>query len=244
MTRRILLATAALLSISLGASATTYTGNGNTGFGGAIGLGSLSLTDDGTNVYATFTRGSGYFNDVLVFYIDSTAGGFSDTSGFADGNDGLRRAISGFDGGANRSTLTFSSGFLADYALALGPSSDGFGGLWQLNDGGGNSLGFLSSANLNPLNNSSATYTFSFSLASIGLTPGDGQSFDFFATYISNTGNRSDETLGGTATGSQGWNPFTETAYSVYNTLAVPEPSSMALVGLGTAALIATRRRK
>lgn len=244
MTRRILLAITSFAAITLSASATTYSGNGNTGFGGAIGLGSLSLTDDGTNVYGTFTRGSGNFNDVLVFYIDSTTGGFSDTSGFGDSADGLRRAISGFDGGANRSTLTFSSGFLADFALALGPSSDSFGGLWQLNSGGANSLGFLSSANLSPLNNSSTTYTFSFSLASVGLTPGAGQSFDFFATYLSDSGYRSDETLGGAATGTQGWNPFTETSYSVYNTLAVPEPSTLALVGLGTAALIATRRRK
>jgi hypothetical protein len=60
------------------------------------------------------------FNDVFVLYIDSQSGGFGDTSTFSDGTDGLRKAISGFDGGANRSLLTMPSGFLPDYAIALG----------------------------------------------------------------------------------------------------------------------------
>src|SRR5213593_2341397 len=88
-------------------SAATYSGNGNSGFGGPIGLGSLTLTDDGTTVSGTVNKGPNGFNDVLVIYIDSVGGGFSDTSGFADSGpgDGLRKAISGFDGGANRSVM-------------------------------------------------------------------------------------------------------------------------------------------
>src|SRR5947207_3728983 len=102
----------ALLSFS--AMAATYSGNGNSGFGGPIGLGSLTLTDNGTTVSGTVNKGPNGFNDVLVLYIDSVAGGFSDTSGFADGADGLRKAISGFDGGANRSVLSFNV-MLPDY---------------------------------------------------------------------------------------------------------------------------------
>src|SRR5438105_12610925 len=139
------------LLLCLSAQATTYNGNLNTSFGGPIGLGTLTLTDDGTTVSGTITKGANGFNDALVIYIDpftpnSLSGpGFADTSGFADGGDGLRRAISGFDGGANRSLLTFGTGFRPDYAIALGPSDAGFGGLWQLNNGGNNSLGFVSS---------------------------------------------------------------------------------------------------
>src|SRR5436190_9922484 len=133
-----------LLASSLGAYAATYSGNGNSGFGGPIGLGSLTLTDNGTTVFGQVNKGPNSFNDVLVLYIDSQAGGFTDTSGFGDGADGLRKAISGFDGGANRSLLTFG-GFSPDYAIALGPASDNFGGLWQLNNGGANSLNFVSS---------------------------------------------------------------------------------------------------
>src|SRR2546430_3999637 len=92
--------TVVLTAVWLSARAATYSGNGNSGFGGPIGQGSLTLTDDGTTVSGTLTRGAGNFNDALVLYVDSVPGGFSDTSGFNDGGDGLRRAISGFDGGA------------------------------------------------------------------------------------------------------------------------------------------------
>src|SRR5436190_8744690 len=135
---------AVFVSVSLPTLAATYSGNGNSGFGGPIGLGSLTLTDNGTTVFGTVNKGPNGFNDVLVLYIDSQAGGFADTSGFGDGADPLRKAISGFDGGANRSLLTFG-GFSPDYAIALGPASDNFGGLWQLNNGGANSLNFVSS---------------------------------------------------------------------------------------------------
>ena len=236
------LALAALLvSLCLSASAATYSGNGNSGFGGPIGLGSLTLTDNGTTVFGQVNKGPNGFNDVLVIYLDSVGGGFSDTSGFADGGDGLRKAISGFDGGANRSLLTFS-GMLPDYAIALGPSSDNFGGLWQLANGGNNSLPFIASVNLNPTGNAnSPTYTFSFNVSQIGMTPNLGGTFRMLGTYTSNTGFRSDEAVAGNDVGAQGWNPFQQTALASYT--IVPEPASMTLIGLGLASLVAFRRR-
>src|SRR5258708_25044592 len=86
-----------LAGLAMTASAATYSGNGNSGFGGPIGLGSLTLTDNGTTVSGTVNKGPNGLNDVLVIYIDSLGGGFADTSGFADGADGFRKAISGFD---------------------------------------------------------------------------------------------------------------------------------------------------
>ncbi len=247
MTRCNLLTTTGLIALALNASAqTVYTGNGNTGFGGPVGNGSLSLSDNGTTISGTFTPGTtGFGNNALVLYIDSVPGGFADTSGFADANDGNRRAISGFDGGSNRSLMTFMSGFSPDYAIALAPGGgDNFGGLWQLANGGGNSLPFVTSVNMNPTSAGGASYTFSFNVNSIGLTPNSGQSFELFGTYISDTGFRSTEAIAGNDSGTQGWNAFTQTGDATY-TIAVPEPSMAAFAGLGgLAALFAWKRRK
>jgi len=232
----------AALSMPALALAANYSGNGNSGFGGPIGLGSLALTDDGTTVSGTVNKGPNGFNDVLVIYIDSIGGGFPDTSGFADGADGLRKAISGFDGGANRSLLTFN-GMVPDYAIALGPASDNFGGLWQLANGGPNSLGFITSVNLNPTgNNNSPTYTFSFNVNQIGLAANSGATFALLGTYISNTGFRSDEALPGNDAGAQGWNPFIQTALASYT--IVPEPTTLGLLLVGSLGLLPRRRTR
>ncbi len=236
------LSCSALLLVS-SLHAATYSGNGNSGFGGPIGLGSLTLTDDGTTVSGTVNKGPNPFNDVLVLYINSQGGGFADTSTFSDGADGLRKAISGFDGGANRSLLTMPGGFLPDYAIALGPSSENFGGLWQLASGGNNSLNFVSSVNLNPTGNAnSSTYTFSFNVSQVGISPNSGATFALLGTYIANSGYRSDEAVAGNASGSQGWNPFLGTAFVTYT--IVPEPSSFALLAIGVGATFLFRRRK
>jgi hypothetical protein len=233
---------ALLISLCLSAQAATYSGNGMSGFGGPIGLGSLTLTDNGTTVFGQVNKGPNGFNDVLVLYISSVPGGFADTSGFADGADGLRKAISGFDGGANRSLMTFN-GMLPDYAIALGPVSDNFGGLWGLANGGANSLPFINSVNLVPTGNpGSPTYTFSFNVSDLGIIPNSGATFELFGTYISNSGYRSDEAVAGNDVGAQGWNPFLQTALASYT--IVPEPSTLALFGLsGVAMLLRFRRR-
>jgi hypothetical protein len=244
MTTNLRFAVAAMLAaLCVSAQAATYSGNGMSGFGGPVGLGSLTLTDNGTTVFGQVNKGPNGFNDVLVLYINSVAGGFADTSGFADGADGLRKAISGFDGGANRSLMTFGGGFLPDYAIALGPASDNFGGLWGLANGGPNSLGFINSMNLNPVaNNNSPTYTFSFNVSDIGIAPNSGATFELFGTYISNSGFRSDEAVAGNDVGAQGWNPFLQTAFASYT--IVPEPSAAAVLLVGLSGFVLIRRRQ
>src|SRR5690349_18605280 len=96
-----------------------YQGNGNTSFGGTVGMGSLSLTDDGTTVSGTFSKGPGNFADVVVIFIDSVAGGFSSTTGFTDRGSSLRNAISGYYTSVDQGKAYFTPGFTADYAIAL-----------------------------------------------------------------------------------------------------------------------------
>ena len=133
-----LLAAAGLLLAAGPVQADQYHGNGNTSFGGAVGNGTLTLSDDGTNISGTLAVG-GSMNDVLVLYIQSGTGGFADTSGFNDQGDSCRQAISGVSA-SGRSLLTFASGVQPNYAIALAPAAAGTGGLWQLANGGNNSL--------------------------------------------------------------------------------------------------------
>jgi len=77
MTTKTSLISLALISTSWAALAqTTFHGNGNTGFGGTFGNGSLKLSDDGTTLFGTLTAAN-TFNNPFVLYIDSTTGGFS-----------------------------------------------------------------------------------------------------------------------------------------------------------------------
>ncbi len=193
-----------------GVGAAVFPGNNATGFGGPVGQGSLTLSDDGTTLTGTFTKGAAALNDNLVFYIDSQSGGFASTAGFADDADVLRRAISGIDvAAANRSTLTFPAGFTADYAIAIGPSTVSFGGVWSLANGGANSLGYIASVNVTPVGTANAaTYTFSLPVSQLGLTANSGASFRILGTYISSTGFRSNEAIPGNVAGTQGWNAF------------------------------------
>src|ERR1035438_3942216 len=70
-----LLAAAGLRLAAGPVQADQYHGNGNTSFGGAVGNGTLTLSDDGTNISGTLTAG-GSMNDVLVLYIQTGPSGF------------------------------------------------------------------------------------------------------------------------------------------------------------------------
>ena len=227
-------AAAAIIFSTAPVRATNYAGNGNTGFGGAIGNGILTLTDDGTNINGHLTFGGG-FGDTLVIYVDTGAsGGFSTTTNFADTGDGTRKAISGYNGGSQRSVMSFTNGFTPKFALGI---SSGFGGLWSLANGGANSLPFVTSLNYN-----NGTGNFSVPATSLGLTNGQAASIRIFGTYISNSGYRSTEAIGGndsTAFG-QGWNPFVQTAFATYNFSAPPPPTYAVKFSVDMAALIAS----
>lgn len=80
-------------AFSVGATAqVTFNGNGNSGFGGVVGSGSLLISESGSNVTIQFNRGTDNFNDYLVLYIDATSGGISSTSTVVDFGDSHRKA--------------------------------------------------------------------------------------------------------------------------------------------------------
>ncbi|HVM46766.1 MAG TPA: hypothetical protein VMU04_02015 [Candidatus Acidoferrum sp.] len=195
------------------ARADQYHGNGNTGFGGAIGNGTLTLSDDGTNISGTLTVG-GSMNDVLVLYLQTGPSGFADTSGFNDQSAPCCQAISGVST-SGRSLLTFASGFQPNYAIALAPAAAGTGGLWQLANGGSNSLVYMGSVSLAPLDNS-GPFTFNFPAALIGMIPGVRSTIQVFGTYLSTNGSRCTEAIAGDLSGTQGWNPLIQSAYANY----------------------------
>lgn len=246
MTRSSILATVGFAILGFSASAqTTYLGNGQTGFGGPVGLGQLTLSDNGTTITGTFTPGtSGFGGNGLVLYIDSGPGGFASTAGFTDTSDGNRAEISGLNPGnlTQQSVLTFASGFAPNYAIALSPGgAENFGGAWTLVNGG--TFPYNGSVNLSPTSSGASSYTFSLPVTAIGLTPDSGQSFTLFGTYISDTGYRSTEAIAGNDAGTQGWNPFTQTSYGTYT--IVPEPSTVVITSLGgLVGLFAWKRKK
>ncbi len=221
---------AGLMMAAVSSKADNYVGNGDNSFDGAIGNGVLKLADDGTNFNGTLTTG-GLMNDTLVIYIDTGAnGGFTTTTNFNDQQDGGRKSISGVEGSL-RSTLTFTNGFKPKYAIALGPTNNNFGGIYQLANGNNNSLTYLGSVNLNPLNTAAGPFTFSFPATSIGLTNNTKTTLRILGTYISNHGYRSTEAIAGNVSSpfGIGYQSFSQTAYASY-TFANPAATIFPLV--------------
>ncbi|MGJ8592075.1 MAG: choice-of-anchor J domain-containing protein [Aquaticitalea sp.] len=204
----------ALEDFKLEGVGTVFYGNDETGFGGVVGDSTLEVDmASGTTIDFTFTKGADEFNDYMVIYIDSEAGGIENTSGLTDTADQGRKAVSGFAGGTNRSQINFPAGFRPEYAISL---NSGFANLFKINGGNHTSLG---SANLSPIGDpNAATYTFNINFADINATPGE-ESFKFLATYLNgDNAFRSNESIGRNSAGASnpGYAAFEmETYYQV-----------------------------
>ncbi len=246
--------------------ATTYYGNHGgdvkgSNFGDPIAQGSLTLSTstDGTMLNGSITiGGSSGFNDELVIYIDAKAGGINNTSSLTDTGgsgtgDALREATSGLgssNNGSPRAPLTFTSGFGADYAIALSPSKAQFGSFYTINGDGTLTYGSDNTngnANLSPTGSNGTggnpTFTFSIPLSLLG----GATSFNFETTYLDGPGAyRSPEAIGNTILDES--NPQNNTdpdggaAYNIGQSSAmisgfstftiVPEPSTWLAGGL------------
>lgn len=217
-------------------------GNGNSGFGGVIGPGSMDVVTlaDGT-VNLTLNRGGAEFFNQMVIYIDAGGAGFGDTSSLNDIQDGNRLILSGANGGGS-TDIAFGSAFTADFGIAV---ESGFSGLFDLEAGGDGSHNFVAATNTG-FASSDATITWSFNMADIGLSAGD--SFKFVANYFNAFDGggpfRSDEWIGAATI------PAGNTAFATVQlgdndfVLVNSVPSPGALGALGLAGLVAARRRR
>ena len=205
-----------LSAFSIGATAqVTFNGNGNSGFGGAVGGSSLSVSHTGTTITFSFTRGSGDFENTMVLYISNGSAGRNIIDGNVNDNgDANRRAISNIGSG----TLTFPAGFNATHAVAI---NTGFGGLWSIASTGtigSNQLGFVRGVG-QPATTNAASFNFSFDWTDIGITSND--QFGFVVTYgnPNDNGNMfsADEAIGGgIGAGNPGFGAMTFTTYFQY----------------------------
>lgn len=230
------LATAQLTTIN---GSGTVNGNGNTGFGGVIGPGTLDIEtlSDGT-VNMTVTRGAEFFNQ-MVIYIDTGLGGFNTTANLNDTGDGGRIIASGANGGG-QSVINFASGFNASHAVSF---ESGFIGVFELVENGAHN--FAATANGSGFASSDPTITISFNLAEIGLAAGD--SFDIVANYFNAFDGggpfRSDEWFGANiAGGNTGQATVDLDADSFIRVNSIPTPGGAALLAMG--GLVVSRRRR
>jgi hypothetical protein len=251
---KIILILSVITSFTLAASvqAQTYLGNGATGFGGPVGNGSVSISDTANSMTITFNVGTGTMDNDLVLYLNTQAGGFSDTSSFHDAADGGRTAISGYNSGNPSQTVeTFASGFGADFAISI---ENSFIGVFGLAAGGNGSLNYLFGQSQSGIN-TDPSYSITLNAAQmsqIGLTAGSGQSFSFDGTLISLSAYRANETIGASHTipdtgaapngGFNGSQVFT--AVDNYTLTTVPEPATASLLVMSASAMLLSLRRR
>ncbi|MEL6741192.1 MAG: hypothetical protein AAFP26_11105 [Planctomycetota bacterium] len=223
-------------------------GNGNSGFGGVIGTGSMDIETlgDGT-VNLTLTRGaSGHFNNTVI-YFDTTGGGVSNTSVLTDTGggsfDGGRAAISGSGGNGLNADLGFGANFAAEFAISY---ETGFGGMFSIGADPTNH-GFVTTVFGGGADANDATFTMSFNMSDLGLAAGD--SFKMVATYLNAfDGFRSGEFIGANDTGpfpadpNIGQNEWILGDEDFILVNSVPSPGALGALGLG--GLLAARRRR
>lgn len=257
--RTTILAIACAIVLASPAYAIVYPGNGNTGFGGPIGDSangaSLTLTDNGSSLSFTVTRGPGAFNDYLVFYFDTQAGGATSlpTSGEIGSPFGGRRAIvNEFGSGISAFPALFGSDFA--FVLAPNPSLGGNASNHLFTTPSGadaNALVFVNTHTVTGFGSTtSATYSWTIPFSELNITA--GQTFNFVTTYLnplsgggSDASFRSNEMYGPENPGANpGFANYSFTVPLPYTTTPIPETSTLVSALLAVAVVGWSQRRR
>ena len=204
-----------LLTSTCFAQTMNYPGNGKNGFGGAIGLGTISITEAADSVKFRLNRGAGLFDSLVVFYIDepTTTSGISSTANISYSGtvDKYSVAASGRFSATQQSVLNFPATFKPDMAVVFDKNG---GKIFFL-------VNFLGTAIMQEQgifqvtpsgSNNSPVYTATTAKTQFGLTPTDSLNFNFMGNYIGQTASRSNEAVGDPFTGYlrvDGYNPYT-----------------------------------
>ncbi len=241
-----------LIGSATTAHATTYTGNGNTGFNGAVGNGTLSVTNNASGGFVfAFTLGGGQANlggNDLEIYIDNGKGGGigTSTASLTDTADGGRQAASGYNG-TNRSTLSFGTLLSPQFALDLSINNANVYTL--VNNGsftfnGGQTIGNTGQGGVTyavTTVGANTVLTETVPAADLGLTANSGATLKLFALQVSETGFSSNEATVA-VTGNSGYgNTQTISAVNSFAS-AVPEPGTWATLASGIGILVAVQR--
>lgn len=172
----------------------TYNANGNSGFGGAVGGGSLAITDSDDSLSFSFNRGPGLFDSVLVFYIDGESGGISSTSNLPGSANPYQAAVAGLNTVmGQRAVLNFPTEFEPEMAVAF----DNVGGqiFFFADLGSGVVMQEGATFTITPSGtNNAPTYTHTAAKSSLGYV--GATNFKFVGTYIGHYASRSNEAFG------------------------------------------------
>lgn len=210
-------------------------GGGGGGFGGTVGNGRVYLESDAANLYVGFQPGAD-LNDLAFLMIDSRTGGFVDAQ-MADRGDGGRRAVTEHTLNVND---PYDPEFLPDFGLVIG----NFGiVLFEL--AAGNTDFYLPFVSFDGTFNGNAPTPREYAIPLSTL--GGPSKIDFFMGYVSDSGYNSNESIPAFGPLNGFDNPGFDGAsagYGNYNRfMLIPEPGSLALLGLGAGALVLLRRR-